>query len=198
MARNIGKPNPLINFFIIPLLIGFVALCLFLPEQIVRQTAELEREQILLWGGKGVANWVGMQTAEFTRDLSLEVSKLSSLNMNQAFSDWLIDRFYAGLLWCDVFAYRLFSIVVWFLVIFPFMMAASMDAYYLREIRKSMFTSQSPLRLRIGFIFSMLSLLMIIAWLMVPIPIPVILAPVLIILMTFAAWLWMANLQKRI
>lgn len=198
MASNTGKPNPWISFFIIIMVVAFIALCLFLPENVIRQTAELERQQMLIWGGQGATNWVGLQTAEFLKDLSLEVSRITSLDINQAFKDWLVDRLLAGLLWYDVFAYRMFSAVIWFMVICPFMMAACADAYYLREIRKSMFVSQSPLRLRIGSIFSILSFFLMIAWLIVPLPVPAIVAPVLIITLAFSSWIWMANLQKRI
>ncbi len=153
---------------------------------------------MLIWGGRGATNWVGLQTAEFLKDLSLEVSRVTSFDINQAFKDWLADRFYAGLLWYDVFAYRMFSAVIWFTLLCPFMMASSADAYYLREIRKSMFVSQSPLRLRIGSIFSILSLVLMIAWLIVPLPVPAIVAPMSIIVLAFSSWIWMANLQKRI
>ncbi len=85
MASNTGKPNPWINFFIIIMVVAFIALCLFLPENVIRQTAELERQQMLLWGGQGATNWVGLQTADFLKDLSLEVSRITSLDINQAF-----------------------------------------------------------------------------------------------------------------
>jgi len=198
MARNTGRPNPWINFFIILLIMIFVVLCLFLPEEVIRQTAEQERRQMLLWAGESASKWVELHTAAFLRDLSLEAAKIDLYQINQTFKDWLRERIYAGLLWYDVFAYRMFSIVIWFLITCPFLIAASIDGYYLREIRKSMFVSQSPLRLRIGSLFSILSTVLMIAWLVIPVPLPSITAPALIIMMTFSSWIWMANLQKRI
>lgn len=198
MASNRGRNNPWVNFIIIVLIVALVTTFIFLPEQVIRQTAEAEREQILLWTGKSASDWVGIRSAEFMRELSEEYSKLTIPDMNQTFKDWITNRLYTSLLWYDVFVYRMFSAVIWFLIISPLFMAASVDGYYLREIRKSMFTSQSPLRLRIGSIFIILSMIGIFAWLLIPLPVPVLTAPLLIIVMAFSCWIWTANLQKRI
>lgn len=198
MASNRGRNNPWVNFIIIVLIVALVTTFIFLPEQVIRQTAEAEREQILLWTGKSASDWVGIRSAEFMRELSEEYSKLTIPDMNQTFKDWITNRLYTSLLWYDVFVYRMFSAVIWFLIISPLFMAASVDGYYLREIRKSMFTSQSPLRLRIGSIFLILSMIGIFAWLLIPLPVPVLTAPLLIIVMAFSCWIWTANLQKRI
>lgn len=198
MASNKGRNNPWVNFFIIVLIVALVATFIFLPEEVIRQTAGAEREQMLLWTGKSASDWVGMRSAEFMRELSEEYSKLTIPDMNQTFKDWITNRLYTSLLWYDVFVYRMFSAVIWFLIISPLFMAASVDGYYLREIRKSMFTSQSPLRLRIGSIFLILSMIGIFAWLLIPLPVPVLTAPLLIIVMAFSCWIWTANLQKRI
>lgn len=198
MASNKGSNNLWVNFFIIVLIVVLVATFIFLPEEVIRQTAGAEREQMLLWTGKSASDWVGMRSAEFMRELSEEYSKLTIPDMNQTFKDWITNRLYTSLLWYDVFVYRMFSAVIWFLIISPLFMAASVDGYYLREIRKSMFTSQSPLRLRIGSIFLILSMIGIFAWLLIPLPVPVLTAPLLIIVMAFSCWIWTANLQKRI
>lgn len=198
MSNHRGRSNPWVNFFITALVLALLTTILLLPEQVIRQTAEVEREQMILWTGKSASEWVGIHSKEFIEDLSDKASEITSLDINQTFKDWMIDRIYVSLIWYDVFVYRMFSAVVWFLVIFPLFMAASIDGYYLREIRKSMFTSQSPLKLRIGSLFSVLSMAGIIVWLLIPIPIPVITAPMLIIVLVFSCWIWTANLQKRI
>lgn len=198
MSNHRGRSNPWVNFFITALVLALLTTILLLPEQVIRQTAEVEREQMILWTGKSASEWVGIHSKEFIEDLPDKASEITSLDINQTFKDWMIDRIYVSLIWYDVFVYRMFSAVVWFLVIFPLFMAASIDGYYLREIRKSMFTSQSPLKLRIGSLFSVLSMAGIIVWLLIPIPIPVITAPMLIIVLVFSCWIWTANLQKRI
>jgi len=198
VSNHRGRSNPWVNFFITALALALLTTILLLPEQVIRQTAEVEREQMILWTGKSASEWVGIHSKEFIEDLSDKASEITSLDINQTFKDWMVDRIYVSLIWYDVFVYRMFSAVVWFLVIFPLFMAASIDGYYLREIRKSMFTSQSPLKLRIGSLFSVLSMAGIIVWLLIPIPIPVITAPMLIIVLVFSCWIWTANLQKRI
>lgn len=198
MSNHRRRSNPWVNFFITALVLALLTTILLLPEQVIRQTAEVEREQMILWTGKSASEWVGIHSKEFIEDLPDKASEITSLDINQTFKDWMVDRIYVSLIWYDVFVYRMFSAVVWFLVIFPLFMAASIDGYYLREIRKSMFTSQSPLKLRIGSLFSVLSMAGIIVWLLIPIPIPVITAPMLIIVLVFSCWIWTANLQKRI
>lgn len=80
----------------------------------------------------------------------------------------------------------------------PLILAASVDGFYVREIRKMAFTSQSPIRHKIGIhAFKMVSLAMV-AWLCLPIPMPIVAAPAVVCFVAVSLWLWVANLQKRL
>lgn len=193
-----SNQSPWISFFTVILLVALVATWLFIPRQIVQQAAEAEREQMVRWVGKAANEWINSRSVELLQELSREAAKVTSLEMNDAIKEWMIDRLYTTLLWCDVFVFRLYSIVIWLLIILPLLLAASADGLYSREIRKSMFTSQSPLRLRIGSSFFFFGMVLLFTWLFLPVPLPVIIAPLLIIVMAFSCWIWVANLQKRI
>lgn len=193
-----SNQSPWISFFTVILLVALVATWLFIPRQIVQQAAEAEREQMVRWVGKAANEWINSRSVELLQELSREAAKVTSLEMNDAIKEWMIDRLYTTLLWCDVFVFRLYSVVIWLLIILPLLLAASADGFYAREIRKSMFTSQSPLRLRIGSLFFIFSMVLLFAWLFLPVALPVITAPFLMIMMAFSCWMWVANLQKRI
>lgn len=198
MTNYKSRINPWTSFLIFAFITAFAAALLFLPEQTVRHTAQQEREQMITWAGNLPSKWIGISTREFIRDFPDEIHAINTLDINQTLKNWLKERFYTLLIWYDVCIYRMFSVAVWFLLFLPFLIAASIDGYYLREIRKSMFTSQSPLRLKIGSVTSILSIFSIMTWLLIPIPVPVIIAPLILALMGFSCWIWTANLQKRI
>lgn len=193
------RRNPWSTILAIFLLIGLMATWIWLPRQVIEQTRAVERNQMVHWAGDLANQWIASKSSHVMVDFSREAKKTADwLDGNREIDSWVLDRIYTTLLWSDVFAYRLYSLAIWGLLTFPLLMAASMDGLYAREIRKTMFVSQSPLRLRMGaFLFLMTSVLLF-AWLFIPIPLPVLTAPILLTLMAYSLWMWMANLQKRI
>jgi hypothetical protein len=73
-----------------------------------------------------------------------------------------------------------------------------MDGWGVREISMHRFSSQSPMKHRMGVIISNTTLIAIAIWIALPFPIPSVVAPLAIIAIGFSSWVWLSNLQKRI
>jgi len=65
-------------------------------------------------------------------------------------------------------------------------------------IRTFQFSSQSPIRHRIGVLISTVVMFGVAIWLVLPIPVPSMVAPLAIASIGWATWMWVSNLQKRI
>ncbi len=66
------------------------------------------------------------------------------------------------------------------------------------QIRTFQFSSQSPIRHRIGVLISTVVMSGVAIWLVLPIPLPSVVAPLAIASIGWATWMWVSNLQKRI
>jgi hypothetical protein len=111
---------------------------------------------------------------------------------------WATDRIYTSLIWLNLITYRSFTLLMWGLLGIPFVLAASVDGFYLREIRKTSFVSQSPIRHKIGIHFFKLVSVAVLVWLCIPVPMPFIVAPTVICFLALSLWLWVGHLQKRL
>ena len=117
---------------------------------------------------------------------------------NSAFSRWTQDRVMATWLWLGLIAYRLQVLMGWLLPGIPIMLATYLDGHYVREIRKYSFVAQSPIRHKLGVRVMWIVLAGLAGWVIVPVPMPSLLAPTLIVLVSCSLWLWVSNLQKRL
>jgi hypothetical protein len=117
---------------------------------------------------------------------------------NQAFSRWAQDRIMATWLWIGLIVYRLQVLMGWLLPGIPFMAATYLDGHYVREIRKYSFVAQSPIRHKLAVRLTWVVLAGFLGWVMIPVAMPLLMAPVLIVLISCSLWLWVSNLQKRL
>ena len=86
----------------------------------------------------------------------------------------------------------------WLLPGIPLVLAAYMDGQFVREIRKYSFVAQSPIRHKLGVRVMWMVLAGLAGWIVLPVPMPSLLAPVLIVSISYSLWLWVSNLQKRL
>lgn len=78
------------------------------------------------------------------------------------------------------------------------MIVAYLDGHYMREIRKYSFVAQSPIRHKLGIRVIWVVIIGLAGWLLMPIPLPALIAPTLTVCLAYALWLWVSNLQKRL
>lgn len=198
MARQEQKRGEWGSFFAVLLLIGFLAVWVLIPVRVIDATWQAEQQQMTRWAGEGANRWIVLQTASALSETAKDAGKAAASLSKSDIERWLTDRIYASLIWGNLITYRSFTLLMWGLLGIPFVLAASVDGFYLREIRKTSFVSQSPIRHKIGIHFFKLVSVAVLVWLCIPVPMPFIVAPTVIFFMALSLWLWVGHLQKRL
>ncbi len=198
MARQEQKRGEWGSFFAVLLLIGLLAAWALIPVRVIDATWQAEQQQMTRWAGEGANRWIVLQTASALSETAKDAGKAAASLSKSDIERWLTDRIYASLIWGNLITYRSFTLLMWGLLGIPFVLAASVDGFYLREIRKTSFVSQSPIRHNIGIHLFKLVSLAILVWLCIPVPMPFIAAPTVICFLALSLWLWVGHLQKRL
>lgn len=198
MARQEQKRGEWGSFFAILLFVGFMAAWALIPVRVLDATWQAEQQQMSTWAGEGANQWISLQTASALSETAKDASKAADSLSQSDIERWLTGRIYASLIWVNLITYRGFALLMWGLLGIPFVLAASVDGFYLREIRKTSFVSQSPIRHKIGIHLFKLVSLAVLVWLCIPVPMPFIVAPMVICFLAMSLWLWVGHLQKRL
>lgn len=193
-----GNKGEWSNFVLVVLLVAAFAAMAFLPLSVLTVAWQEEQEQMIEWAGDVTNHWILAQSAEIIEGLAKAASEAAGPLGNSAIEKWAVERAYAVTLWGGLLTYRVFSLMMWSLFGIPLILAASADGFYVREIRKTSFVSQSPIRHKIGQHFSRIVMLIMACWLCLPVRTPVVVAPMVILFMAVSMWLWVSNLQKRL
>jgi hypothetical protein len=198
MARPEQQRGGWGTFFAILLLIGFLAAWALIPVGVIDSTWQAEQQQMRTWAGDSANEWIARQTASALSATVMDAGKAAESLGQSDIDRWLTGRIYASLIWVNLITYRGFALLMWGLLGIPFVLAASVDGFYLREIRKTSFVSQSPIRHKIGIHFFKLVSLAVLVWLCIPVPMPFVAAPLVICFLAMSIWLWVGHLQKRL
>ena len=204
MAKN--SDSGWSTFLAISLFILIVATWVFIQPAVIRSAWMEERAQVYAIAGNGESAVYGRITDDLQKSLAgvfqgyiREAQAMGQGPLgNSAFSRWTQDRIMATWLWLGLIAYRLQVLMGWLLPGIPIMMATYLDGHYVREIRKYSFVAQSPIRHKLGVRVMWIVLAGLAGWVIVPVPMPSLLAPTLIVLVSCSLWLWVSNLQKRL
>lgn len=194
------------TFLAISLFILIVAVWVFIPPAVVRSAWMNERAEVYAIAGSGESAVYGRifddLQASLAGDFRGYIRDAEAMGQgplgNLAFSRWAQDRIMATWLWIGLIAYRLQVLMGWLLPGIPVMLAAYLDGHFVREIRKYSFVAQSPIRHKLGVRVMWIVLAGLAGWVLVPVPMPSLLAPTLIVLISCSLWLWVSNLQKRL
>ncbi|MDP4028321.1 MAG: DUF4400 domain-containing protein [Gallionella sp.] len=204
MAKN--SDSGWSTFLAISAFILIVATWVFIQPAVIRSAWMEERAQVYAIAGNGESAVYGRITDDLQTSLAgvfqgyirdAEAIGQGPLG-NSAFSRWTQDRIMATWLWLGLIAYRLQVLMGWLLPGIPIMLATYLDGHYVREIRKYSFVAQSPIRHKLGVRVMWIVLAGLAGWVIVPVPMPSLLAPTLIVLISCSLWLWVSNLQKRL
>lgn len=198
MARARQPQGTWGSFFAVIAMVGLIAAWALVPAKVVEEAWQAEQRQIIAIAGERSDAWIKSRIAgliaDAARDAAQEAEKLGNSGLEQ----WLKSRIYTSIVWITLVAYRVSELLMWMLLGFPLILGASVDGFYVREIRKTAFISQSPIRHKIGVHFFRLVSIALILVLLLPIPMPFVAAPAVVAFLALSLWLWVANLQKRI
>jgi hypothetical protein len=198
MADRQNRGNGATGMVMIAFLVLMLLTLFFMPRQGMTAAWEGERNMMRALASERFDEWILMEAGRLM-DGSGDVAT-SAIESAQAsgLGHMAADRVYVAFLWLNLIVYRVMSLMLWTLVVAPFVLAASADGYYTREIRKDSFVAQSPIRHKMGAWMMQATTLAITGWLFIPFAVPPVVAPGLLAALGAAIWLWIANLQKRI
>lgn len=204
MARR--DDSALSTALAIGIFIAVVATWLFIPPSIIRSAWQTERAEVYALAGPGehllfrqAMNGLQQSMAKDFQGFLLEADAMGEGALsNSSFSQWTRSRIEATWLWMGLVVYRLHVLMGWLLPGIPLAIVAYLDGQYVREIRKFSFVAQSPIRHKLGIRVMWVVLIGLMGWLLVPVPLPAMIAPVLTVAISYSLWLWVSNLQKRL
>lgn len=199
MPRNDQrKPDPWATFIATLIAAAFLAAWALIPPRVLESTWQLEQEQMSAWAGEHAQRWVLSESVAAMRETATDAERTAATLGDNGVERWLTDRIIASLLWANLVVYRAHALMMWGLLGIPLILAASVDGFYVRQIRKTSFISQSPIRHQIGVQSLRLVGVAMLAWLFLPVPMPAVAAPAVVCFAAFALWLWVGHLQKRL
>ena len=204
MARR--DDSALSTALAIGVFIAVVATWLFIPSSIIRSAWQTERAEVYALAGPGehrlfrqAMSGLQQSMAKDFQGFLLEADAMGEGALgNSSFSQWTRSRIEATWLWMGLVIYRLHVLMGWLLPGIPLAIVAYLDGQYVREIRKFSFVAQSPIRHKLGIRVMWVVLIVLMGWLLVPVPLPAVIAPVLTVAISYSLWLWVSNLQKRL
>jgi len=186
--------------------VAVLATWLFIPPSVIRGAWLTERGEVFALAGEGEHRVFGQTMTSLQQTMSRDFQNFlrDADTMGQGplgnvgFSQWTRSRIEATWLWLGLVIYRLHVLMGWLLPGIPLAIVAYLDGHYMREIRKFSFVAQSPIRHKLGIRVMWVVLIGLSAWLLVPVPLPAIVAPMLTVALAYSLWLWVSNLQKRL
>lgn len=173
----------------------------FMPVNAFEAAFRAEQQETIGYGGERTNSWILSQSSSLVSGASkyaIDLSSSTTKSTNAAIGVWTLSRIQASLIWVSLVAYRVYLLIMWLLLGFPFFIATTIDAHYNREISKDSFVAQSPIRHKVGVKFFYMAIYMGIFWLFVPFHVPTLLIPIFEILFAMSSWMWIVNLQKRL
>lgn len=194
------------TFVAVALVLGIMVVWALIPPAAIRSAWVAERVGVYAVAGAGEGVLFGRTLDDLEGSLASDfrgwLGDVRSIRQGPwdpaGFSDWLQGRIVVTWLWVGLIAYRLQVLMGWWLPGMPLTMAAYLDGQFVREIRKYAFVAQSPIRHSLAVRVLWVVLIGLVAWLIVPLPMPALLPPGLILAIAYALWLWVSNLQKRL
>jgi len=203
------KKSPLM-FLLSVVLLELVLVLLFLPKGMLLTAREKEAQMVGQYLGVGTEKGI-KQTADIWYHKSLIETGFLDATYNyfgKYDDDGVVDDRGLGIVIdrrLDVFwltlhlvYYRVGMLMIWLPYLLPMVLVASIDGLLQREIRKWQFSFSSPMAHRSAARLVFLIALAFVVIPFLPFPTPPFAMPILMGLLAVAAWVNLANIQKRI
>lgn len=195
--KDKGSSGAVVALFVI---LGAMAVWSLISPEFMMNSLQAERAFAIQMGGIDSDRWIYSQSISASLDIIKDST--SAIKNTQALptmmKHWSQERVIVTWLWYSLITYRAYMLLLYFFILFPFVIAITMDGWGVREISMHRFSSQSPMKHRMGVIISNTTLIAITIWIGLPFPIPSVVAPLAIVAIGFSSWVWLSNLQKRI
>lgn len=189
------------SILLLVIIFGSIAIMTLVPIETFQKARIQEQEQIVKWLGGDSDQWIMGKIVDLLNDTdqkTFDFIDKAAVSGNQKIDRWMMRRVHALNIWLHLILYRVGMIGLWFVFLVPCLLAAFCDGYYQRQIAKASFRSQSPILHKSGIRIAQSVMALVLVWFFVPVHVPTVVAPVFIAAFSFAGWIWMANLQKRL
>ncbi len=199
MADKKHKSSFWTTMSMISIVVAVAMWALITPESMMK-SLQSERDFSMKMGGVDADRWIYTQSISGSMDIIKDSTSVikGTESLPAPVRRWAQERIIVTWLWASLITYRAYMLLLYFFVLMPFVFAISMDGWGVREISMHRFSSQSPMKHRMGVVISNANLFFVAFWMVLPIPIPAVFAPLSILAMGIASWIWLSNLQKRI
>lgn len=202
MAKESKEQGGLQLILIVLAVIVAMAVWVFISSDYLLKVLSRERTLVVGVAGRQADQWIYSKMIETSttqiKGVSEALNSEGARDAPQIIKEWVQERIIATWLWSSLIVYRANTLLLFWFILMPFTLVIVADGFDTRLIRTFQFSSQSPIRHRMGVVISMLALFIAMTWLVLPIPIPTIIAPLVIVSIGLATWMWTCNLQKRI
>ena len=186
-------------WMVLVLIVAIGTWMLITPEHLLKSLTG-ERAFVTKLSGQQADQWI------FGKMISVSAGQIQGMSAAikdtkdtpGALKEWVQNRVVVTWLWGSLIVYRIYLLMLFWFILMPFTIAVAIDGYSTRMIRTFQFSSQSPIRHRIGVIISTTVMFGVAIWLVLPIPVPSMVAPLAIASIGWATRMWVSNLQKRI
>ncbi|MDP2779609.1 hypothetical protein [Devosia sp.] len=180
--------------------LGAMAVWTLISPEFLMNSLQAERAFAVQMGGVASDRWIYTQSISASMDIIKDsTSAIKETEVLPAMmKNWSQERAIVTWLWYSLITYRANMLLLYFFILFPFVIAITLDGWGVREISMHRFSSQSPIKHRMGVVISNTTLIGVAIWIALPFPIPAVVAPLAIIAIGFSSWVWLSNLQKRI
>lgn len=200
MAKDQKEQGSFTGLWMVLVLIVVLGTWMFLTPEHLLKSLEGERAFVTQMSGQQADQWI------FGKMISVSAGQIQGMSdairdtkdAPGALKEWVQNRIAVTWLWGSLIVYRANLLMLFWFILMPFTIAVAIDGYSTRMIRTFRFSSQSPIRHRIGVLISTGVLFGVAIWLVLPIPLPSVVAPLAIASIGWATWMWVSNLQKRI
>ncbi|OIO82646.1 MAG: hypothetical protein AUJ88_01570 [Gallionellaceae bacterium CG1_02_56_997] len=180
--------------------LAVTAIWALITPEFLMSALQSEREFSMQMGGADADRWIYTQSLSASIDFIKDSTKTikDTRALPKMIRNWVQDRIIVTWLWFSLITYRVYMLLLYFFILFPFVIAITMDGWGVREISMHRFSSQSPMKHRFGVVISNTTIICVAIWIILPFPIPSVVAPLAILAIGFSSWVWLSNLQKRI
>lgn len=169
------------------------------PEYLLKSLTA-ERQFAASLGGQASDQWIYgkalSSSLEQARGMPSSFKDTNTLPV--VLKGWARERIIVTWLWATLILYRANMLLLYFFALIPFFVVIALDGFWVNKISTYRFAAQSPIRHRFGVILSTWTTIGTCIWVVLPVPIPPVVAPLAIVALGFASWTWLANLQKRV
>lgn len=199
MAEHTKKQSGAGIFLLGVLCLALIAIAVTVPAPYMERVYMAERSAVQTLLGEAEQEVYEASYVAPSEDMRVGLADLSrDLGRHKPLTEWTSSRVVVTWLWGNLISYRLVMLFAWLLSFLPFIVAAFIDGYYVREARKYSFFSQSPIRHKVGVRTAISVCGMAAVSVVMPLAIPPVVAPIALLAIGSAGWLWTSNLQKRL